>query len=77
MTSGFVDLQVNNQFIPMIRNELSFYCIAVYTVAAAAVTAATSDRGGRLAAVRLSLLWATFSPGTIAMVAHGINMIVT
>jgi hypothetical protein len=39
----------------------------------AAVTAAASDRGGRLAAAGLSLLWAAFSPGTIAMVASGVK----
>jgi hypothetical protein len=43
------------------------------TAATAAVTAATSDRRGTLAAVGLSLLWAAFSPGTIAMVARGIK----
>ncbi len=43
------------------------------TAAAAAVTAATSDRRGTLAAVGLSLLWAAFSPGAIAMVARGIK----
>jgi hypothetical protein len=43
------------------------------TAAAAAVTAATSDRRGTLAAVGLSLLWAALSPGAIAMVARGIN----
>jgi hypothetical protein len=43
------------------------------TTAAAAVTAAASNRGGRLAAAGLGLLWAAFSPGTIAMVARGIK----
>ncbi len=43
------------------------------TATAAAITAATSDRRGTLAAVGLSLLWAAFSPGTIAMVARGIK----
>jgi hypothetical protein len=43
------------------------------TAAAAAVTAATSDRRGTLAAVGLSLLWAAFSPGALAMVASGIK----
>jgi hypothetical protein len=46
------------------------------TAAAAAVTAATSDRlawRGTLAAVGLSLLWAAFSPGALAMVARGIK----
>jgi hypothetical protein len=44
-----------------------------HTAAAAAVTAAAraSNRGGTLAAVGLSLLWAAFFPGTIAMVASG------
>ncbi len=43
------------------------------TAAAAAVTASTSDRRGTLVAVGLSLLWAAFSPGAIAMVARGIK----
>ncbi len=43
------------------------------TAAAAAVTTATSDRWGTLAAVGLSLLWEAFSPGAIAMVARGIK----
>jgi hypothetical protein len=34
---------------------------ACSTTTAAAVTAAASDRGGRFAAARLSLLWAAFS----------------
>ncbi len=46
-----------------------------YTAAAAAVTDAARDRGGRLAAVGLSLLWATISPGTIAMVECGLGII--
>jgi hypothetical protein len=43
------------------------------TAAAAAVTAATSDRRGTLVAVGLSLLSAALSPGAIAMVVCGIK----
>ncbi len=43
------------------------------TAAAAAVAAATSDRRGTLAAVGLSLSWAIFAPGVIAMVTRGIK----
>ncbi len=43
------------------------------TAAAAAVTDATSNRRGTLAAVGLSFLWAAFSPSAIAMVARGIK----
>ncbi len=46
-----------------------------YTAPAAAVTAPAGDRGGGLAAVGLSpgLLWVAIFPGTITMVARGIN----
>ncbi len=43
------------------------------TAPAAAVTAATSDRQGTLAAVGLSLLWSAFPSDAIAMVASGIK----
>ncbi len=46
---------------------------AAVTAAVAAVTTASSDRRGTLAAVGLSLLWAAFSPGAIAMVERGIK----